>query len=49
MDENVGEKYAIGCFVAPKLYALKGMENGKEKIKARGVMRWLFEEKERYA
>ena len=42
MEDNVREKHAIGCFVAPKLYALKGPNTLQEKIVARGVMRWMF-------
>lgn len=41
MDDNVGEDKADGVFISPKLYALRGPTNGKEKVKARGVMEWL--------
>ena len=41
MKDNVGEEFAIGAFIAPKLYALKGPNTGKEKIVARGVMKWM--------
>ena len=42
MEDNIGEKLGIGCFVAPKLYAIRGPNTLKEKIVARGVMRWMF-------
>lgn len=47
MHDNVGEDEAEGVFIAPKLYALRGKTTGKEKIVARGVMKWMFGDKER--
>jgi DNA polymerase elongation subunit (family B) len=41
MKDNVGEEEAIGVFVAPKLYALRGPTTGKEKVVARGILRWM--------
>lgn len=41
MSDNVGEEEAIGSFVSLKLYALKGPNTKKEKIVARGVMKWM--------
>ncbi len=39
--DDVGEEFATGCFVAPKLYALKGPNTGIEVVKARDVVEWL--------
>jgi DNA polymerase elongation subunit (family B) len=47
MNDNVGEDTAIGCFVAPKLYALKGPTTGEEKIVARGILKWITGDDER--
>lgn len=47
MSDNVGESEAIGCFVSLKLYALRGSNTGKEKIVARGIMKWMIGDDER--
>ena len=47
MSDNVGEDEAIGSFVSLKLYALKGRNTGKQKIVARGVMKWMIGDKEK--
>lgn len=41
MKDNVGEDEAIGVFVAPKLYALRGPNTGVEKVVARGILKWM--------
>ena len=50
MADNVGEDEAVGAFVALKLYALRGPTTGKEKIVARGIMKWMMSnDKESFA
>ena len=49
MHDNVKEDEAIGIFISPKLYALRGPNTGVEKIKARGLMRWMIEDKQGYS
>lgn len=41
MKDNVGEAEAVGVFVAPKLYALRGPNTGEEKVVARGILKWM--------
>lgn len=46
MRDNVKEDEAIGCFVACKLYALRGPNTKKEKIVARGILKWMTDSKQ---
>lgn len=41
MSDNVGEDFAEAVFLAPKLYALRGVTSGKTKVKAKGLPGWL--------
>lgn len=41
MKDNVDENEAEGIFMSNKLYALRGPNSKKEKIVARGVMKWM--------
>ena len=46
MMDNFGEELAEGVFIALKLYALRGPNTRKEKIVARGVMKWMVADDE---
>ena len=46
MNDNVGESEAIGVFVAPKLYALRGPNTQDEKVVARGILKWMTNDDE---
>jgi DNA polymerase elongation subunit (family B) len=44
MSDNVGEPTAEMAAVACKLYALRGLATGQEKIVARGVLKWMTDD-----